>query len=129
MDMIKEYFMNYYIYASEITVDLSTNKIEVQNNKTATIIMAKPSDRNQFLPVDSQGILCYEQPDAISDETAWVNAKCFVFQRKIFDYLDGNLDLEEQLLPILFKRQQTTSYQHKGFWKAIKITSRQRYVR
>lgn len=34
VDMIKEYFMDYYIYASDITVDLSKNTIEVHNKKT-----------------------------------------------------------------------------------------------
>lgn len=34
VDMIKEYFMDYYIYASDITVDLSKNTIVVHNKKT-----------------------------------------------------------------------------------------------
>lgn len=34
VDTIKEYFMDYYIYASDITVDLSKNTIEVHNKKT-----------------------------------------------------------------------------------------------
>lgn len=34
VDMIKEYFMDYYIYASDITVDLSKNTIEVHNKRT-----------------------------------------------------------------------------------------------
>ena len=34
VDIIKEYFMDYYIYASDITVDLRTNKIEVHKKET-----------------------------------------------------------------------------------------------
>ena len=34
VDMIKEYFMDYYIYASDITVDLSNNTIQVHKEKT-----------------------------------------------------------------------------------------------
>jgi len=34
VDMIKEYFMDYYIYASDITVDLQSNKIEIHKKRT-----------------------------------------------------------------------------------------------
>ncbi len=34
VDMIKEYFMDYYIYQSDITVDLRTNSIEIHKNRT-----------------------------------------------------------------------------------------------
>lgn len=34
VDMIKEYFMDYYIYQSDITVDLKTNTIQIHKNRT-----------------------------------------------------------------------------------------------
>lgn len=34
VDMIKEYFMDYYIYQSDITVDLRTNTVEIHKNRT-----------------------------------------------------------------------------------------------
>lgn len=34
VDMIKEYFMDYYIYQSDITVDLLTNSIQIHKNRT-----------------------------------------------------------------------------------------------
>ena len=34
VDMIKEYFMDFYIYQSDITVDLQTNTIQVHKNRT-----------------------------------------------------------------------------------------------
>ena len=34
VNMIKEYFMDYYIYQSDITVDLQTNRIEIHKNRT-----------------------------------------------------------------------------------------------
>lgn len=34
VDMIKEYFMDYYIYASDITVDLQNNRIEIHKKRT-----------------------------------------------------------------------------------------------
>lgn len=34
VDMIKTYFMDYYIYQSDITVDLQTNTVEIHKNRT-----------------------------------------------------------------------------------------------
>lgn len=34
VNMIKEYFMDYYIYQSDITVDLQNNKVEIHKNRT-----------------------------------------------------------------------------------------------
>lgn len=34
VDMIKEYFMDYYIYQSDITVDLQTNTVQIHKNRT-----------------------------------------------------------------------------------------------
>lgn len=39
VDMIKEYFKDFYIYESDITVDLATNTIEVHRNKTENWIV------------------------------------------------------------------------------------------
>ncbi len=34
VDVIKEYFMDFYVYESDITVDLSNNSVTIHNNKT-----------------------------------------------------------------------------------------------
>lgn len=177
VSMIKEYFMDYYIYASDITVDLLTNTIKVHNNKTddwkvtvvdtglfastgqrvsliqnyideetfvvtygdclsdiniqemlkahdrgrkiATIAMAKPGGRNQLLPIDDKGMLIYNQTDKAFNETAWVNADCFIFNKMVFNYLMGNYDLEKQLFMKLSEKQQLSTYRHTGYWTAI----------
>ncbi|MCM1251877.1 MAG: sugar phosphate nucleotidyltransferase [Clostridium sp.] len=177
VDMIKEYFMDYYIYASDITVDLQTNTIKVHNKKTedwkvtvvdtgvfsgtgrrvsliqkyideedfivtygdclsdinipamiemhhqkqkiATVAMAKPTGRNRLLPIDEEGTLVYNQSEKISNESAWVNADCFVFNKRVFDYLTGNYDLEKQLFMKLSEKQQLATYKHTGYWTTI----------
>jgi Nucleoside-diphosphate-sugar pyrophosphorylase involved in lipopolysaccharide biosynthesis/translation initiation factor 2B, gamma/epsilon subunits (eIF-2Bgamma/eIF-2Bepsilon) len=177
VDMIKEYFMDYYIYASDITVDLQSNRIEVhkkrtedwkvtvvntglfsstgqrislihkyieenefivtygdclsdinihamletykRNRRIATIALAKPTGRNQLLPIDEEGELRYNKLEKMSNDVAWVNADCFVFHKQVFDYLLGNYDLEKQLFSKLSVQQQLGTYQHKGFWMPI----------
>lgn len=177
VDMIKEYFMDFYIYQSDITVDLSNNTIEVHKNKTedwmvtivdtglfsttgqrvsmiqkyiheddfivtygdclsdidldemqrvhmeshkiATIAMAKPTGRNQLLPLGEDGILHYKYIGEIRNETAWINGSCMIFNKKVFDHLQGHYDLEKQLFIRLSEKQQLETYKHKGFWTAV----------
>lgn len=177
VDIIKEYFMDFYIYQSDITVDLSNNTIEVhkkktedwkvtvvdtglysttgqrvamiqnyisddefivtygdclsdinlhamqkvhrENGKIATIAMAKPTGRSQLLPLGDDGTLHYDYAGTIKNDTAWVSAGCMIFNREVFNYLQGHYDLEKQLLIILSNKQHLTAYKHDGYWTAV----------
>lgn len=177
VDMIKEYFQDFYIYESDITVDLAANTVEVHKKKTedwkvtvvdtglfsstgrrvsmieqfvdgdifmvtygdclsdidfaallethhkenraATMAMAKPSGRNQLLPISGDGVLrCTNQTAALND-TAWINADCYVFTKKVFNYLQGNYDLERQLFTTLVERNELAVYRHYGYWTSV----------
>lgn len=176
MDMIKEYFKDFYVYESDITVDLENNSITVHKNRTedwkvtvvdtgvysatgqrvsliekyvendfvvtygdclsdldvqkiverhiqegkiATIAMVKPSGREQFLPIDSKGNLYYDDLSEMEDSQAWINGDCFIFSQKVFKYLNGNYDLEKQLIKVLAGLGQVAAYRHRGYWTAI----------
>lgn len=177
VNMIKEYFMDYYIYASDITVDLQSNSIVVhkkrtedwkvtvvdtglfsstgqrigfiqnyieekefivtygdclsdidvqamiethhKNGKIATVAMAKPTGRNQLLPIDDEGGLQYGSGRNKGNDMAWVNADCFVFHKQVFQNLEGNYDLERQLFVELSSQKQLGTYRHNGFWMPI----------
>lgn len=177
VDMIKEYFMDYYIYASDITVNLQTNKIEIHKKRTedwkvtvvdtglfsstgqrvrliqkfidanefivtygdclsdidanrlleehyrsgklATIAMAKPTGRNELMPLDMAGQLNYGYIEDSAGENAWVNADCFVFDKKVFSFLTGNYELEKQLFLKLSELQALATYRHTGFWLPV----------
>lgn len=177
VDKIKEYFQDFYIYESDITVDLATNTIEVHKNKTedwkvtvvdtglftatgqrvsmienfveedtfmvtygdclsdidfaalleihnknakvATLAMAKPSGRNHLLPINEEGNIQYADYATSVNDTAWINADCFVFNKKVFSYLQGNYDLEKQLFKTLVEKNELAVYKHYGYWTAI----------
>lgn len=177
VDKIKEYFQDFYIYESDITVDLTTNTIEVhknktedwkvtvvdtglfsatgqrvsmiekfieedafmvtygdclsdidftallethyRENKTATLAMAKPRGRNRLLPISEDGSIKYTDQTIPMNDTAWINADCFVFNKNVFSYLQGNYDLEKQLFMTLSERDELAVYKHHGYWTAI----------
>lgn len=177
IDLIKTYFMDYYIYESDITVDLAENVIEIHKKKTenwkvtvvdtglysstakrislikkyidedmflvtygdclsnidvpelisfhekkkklATVVVTKPSGRNKLLPMDKQGQICCENKGQVTQENAWVNGNCFIFNNQIFEYLHDDFELENQLLMFLADKELLNTYQHRGYWSAI----------
>lgn len=174
VNTIKDYFMDYYIYQSDITVDLSTNQIEIHkkitedwkvtvadtglyattgqrvsqiqkyvdddlfivtygdclsdinikqlvdnakaNKKLVTMAVTRPTGRNMVLPVGKDGLLGSIYSTSEWDNRSWTNACTYVFRKKIFHYLNGNYELDKQLLPELSERQEVAVYEHPGFW-------------
>lgn len=184
VNVIKDYFNDFYIYQSDVTIDLKNNKIEIHkkvtenwnvtivntglysstgqrvsmikdylkdedfivtygdclsdidvsklerthknSGKIATLVTTKPTGRNILLPLDSEGNFCNHiagiQESEELNSNAWINAYTMVFQKKVFDYLMGNYDLEKQLFFKLSEKKEMITYKHEGFWSAIETT-------
>ena len=50
---------------------------------------------------------------------SWINGGYFVFNKKIFDYLEENIVLEEQPLRRLANQNQLMAFRHQGFWQPM----------
>lgn len=174
INTIKDYFRDYYIYQSDITVDLSTNQIEIHkkitenwkvtvadtglyattgqrvsqaqkyvdddifmvtygdclsdiniremvqyakwNKKLVTMAVSGPTGRNAVLPVGEDKLLGTIYSNVRPENESWANACTYVFKKKVFNYLNGNYELDKQLLPTLSEKGQVAIYKHKGFW-------------
>lgn len=176
VDMIKEYFMDYYIYQSDITVDLQTNTVEIHKNRTedwkvtvvdtglysstgqrvtriqeyidedtfivaagdclsdidvkqmiayhreqgriVTMAAARPTGRNEALDIDKAGLVRkIQKNEPVND--AWTNACLYVLDRKVFDILQGDYELEKLLTDRLSDKDQLITYKHTGFWTPV----------
>jgi glucose-1-phosphate cytidylyltransferase len=49
----------------------------------------------------------------------WINGGFFVFNRKVFDFLEEDSILEREPLERLANERQLIAYQHTGFWKCM----------
>jgi glucose-1-phosphate cytidylyltransferase len=49
----------------------------------------------------------------------WINGGFFVFNKKIFNYLDKNSILENQPLKQLAKERELIAFRYKGFWECM----------
>ena len=174
VNYIKNYFRDYYIYQSDITVDLATNCVEIhkkitedqkvtvadtglfattgqrvsqaekyieddiflvtygdcisdinigelvqfakEQDKLVTMAVARPTGRNVVLPIEGEKALGRLNTNYEVENTAWTNACTYVFKKGVFHYLNGNYELDKQLLPVLSDKGQVAVYKHSGFW-------------
>ena len=101
-------------------VDLSKLQVRHLTHKNiATLTTVQPI--NQF------GVLIFNENDNIirfeekPKMIEWVNGGFFIFNKKIFDYinLDKNEELEKDILTKLANNGELGSYKHEGFWETL----------
>ena len=81
----------------------------------ATLTAIHPPER--FGVLNLSGDYVTEFHEKHSGESSWINGGFFVFEPKIFDYLQDDLTvLEKTPLENLAKEQQLTAFKHNGFW-------------
>jgi glucose-1-phosphate cytidylyltransferase len=87
------------------------------HGKMATVTAVKPISRFGVLELrnEEQVEEFREKPQA----DGWINAGFFVFNRKVFDYLNENSTLENEPLSRLAADDQLMAYRHEGFWQPM----------
>lgn len=100
--------------------DIDLKKLQTfhrSHGKIATVTAVKPLSRFGALNLDDQNkVLEFSEKPVSSD---WVNGGFFIFEPKIFDYLDENCTLESEPLERLAKDGQLVAYKHDGFWQPM----------
>ena len=87
-----------------------------EKKSLATLTAVHPPER--YGVVNLSGHYVTEFREKHTSESSWINGGFFVFEPKIFDYLqDGDSTiLEKKPLETLAKEQQLTAFKHTGFW-------------
>jgi glucose-1-phosphate cytidylyltransferase len=88
-----------------------------RHGKIATITAIRPISRFGVLELSNSNRVSEfrEKPQMDS----WVNAGFFVFNKKVFDYLDDDSILENQPMIELAKSNQLVAYRHNGYWQPM----------
>ena len=94
-------------------------KFHRSHGRLATVTTMRPVSRFGVLDIDSEGIVTKfaEKPA----EDAWASAGFFVFEREVFDYLQGGeaCVLEREPMERLVADGQLAAYRHNGFFFAM----------
>jgi glucose-1-phosphate cytidylyltransferase len=111
---------NFFCTYSDGLADINIKNLlefHIQKGKVATLTAVHPMSPFGVVEVDDNSIVTSfkEKPFL----PGLINGGFFVFNRKIFDYLDDNSVLEEEPLRKLTQEKQLAAYQHKGFWACM----------
>ena len=174
--MIKEYFSNYSLHMSDITIDLQKNNVEVHqkftepwkitlvdtglntqtggrlkrvknylddepfcftygdglcnvdikksiefhknNGGIGTVTAVQPPGRFGALELDDTNVLKFQEKP--KGDSGWINGGFFVFEPKIFDYIENDSTiLERAPLEGLANAGKLGAYRHTGFWQGL----------
>jgi glucose-1-phosphate cytidylyltransferase len=88
-----------------------------KHGKIATLTAVRPPSRFGVVNLGNNGLVESFQEKPQMD--SWINGGYFVFNKKIFDYLDEDIVLEEQPLRRLANENQLMAFQHHGFWQPM----------
>lgn len=88
-----------------------------RHGRVATLTAVQPLSAYGVLEMNDEGLISRFQEKPRLNH--WINAGCFVFNRRIFDYLDDNDVLEEEPFQRLAADQQIMAYRHHGFWASM----------
>lgn len=89
----------------------------LKQGKIATFTGVHPISRFATVEMDgSGGIVGWDEKKKLE---GYINGGFFVFKRDIFNYLEGNCELEEEPMKKLAKDGQISMYRHDGFWHCM----------
>lgn len=87
------------------------------HGRLATLTAVQPPSRFGIVDLASDGSVDnFREKPRTGD---WVSGGFFVFDRRVFDYLDGDPVLEEEPLTRLAKEGQLMAYRHRSFWQPM----------
>lgn len=89
----------------------------ISKNQIATLTGFHPTSKYGILDINKEGTVTYFQEKPVMKDI--VSGGFFVFNKKMFDYLDENCILEREPLENLVKDKQLSVYQHNGFWGSM----------
>jgi glucose-1-phosphate cytidylyltransferase len=93
-------------------------KFHTKHKKIATVTAVRPQARFGELLIKNKRVFKFKEKPQVGD--GWINGGYFVFENKIFDYLNNSKTiLEKYPLEQLAKQRQLMSFNHKGFWHCV----------
>ena len=89
-----------------------------KHGKVATLVAVRPPARFGSMIFKENQVLEFKEKPQTGE--GWINGGFFVFESKIFDYLNGDdTVLEADPLERLAKDGQLMAYKHDGFWQCM----------
>ena len=102
-------------------------KTHKENKLISTITAVQPPGRFGSLQIENGKVSKFIEKPA--GDSGWINGGFFVFEPKIFDYIeDDKTVLEKRPLEKLAEEGQLGSFKHPGFWRAVDTLRDKEYL-
>jgi glucose-1-phosphate cytidylyltransferase len=112
----EDFFVTYGDGLANVDLD-ELQKFHRRHEKIATLTAVHPHSNFGIIKLDSQNFVTEFQEKPPLKE--WINGGFFIFNRKIFKYLDENCVLEKEPLETLAKERELLAFEHLNFWKCM----------
>jgi glucose-1-phosphate cytidylyltransferase len=87
------------------------------HGRIATLTAVNPRSSFGLLSLEEDGVVTeFREKPAMRE---WINGGFFVFNRRIFDYLEDDSVLEREPLERLARERELIARRHTGFWKCL----------
>ena len=100
--------------------DMDLNKLiefHQKKKRIATITCVKPHSPFGMVNIENDGIVSSFDEKPVLNQ--WINGGFFVFDRKIFKYLNDNEVLEKEAFERLVDKKELAAYRFMGFWRCM----------
>ena len=84
--------------------------------KIGTITVVNPLSQFGILKIDKGAITEFKEKPRLDH---WINGGFFVFNKKIFNYLNNDSVLEKEPFEKLAKKKELNAFKHEGFWECM----------
>ena len=119
---VKDYLKDTFLFTygdglSDINI-LELINFHKNNKKLATLTAVKPPGR--FGALDIKNNLVKNFQEKPQGDGSWINGGFFVLEPEIFDYIDGDKCVwEEMPLRNLARKNELSAFKHDGFWRPM----------
>lgn len=88
-----------------------------EHGKIGTLTVVEPPPRFGHVGLEEGRVVTFDEKPR--GREGWINAGIFVFEPGIFDYSEGNVQLEKDPLQRLCRDRELMAYRHTSFWQCM----------
>ena len=112
----ENFFLTYGDGVSDVNIN-ELLKFHKTHGKICTITAVKPESRFGYLDFDGDKVLAFREKS--KEDVGWINAGYMVMNTAAFDYIVGDVMLEQAPMRKLTRDGQVMAYRHEGFWQCM----------
>lgn len=121
--LIKDYIhddKNFFCAYADGVANIDLHKlrsVHLSKGNIVTITVVRPFSQFGIVKIDDNDqIISFEEKPRMQQ---YINGGFFIFDKKIFNYIESNNELDAQIFDRLVKKNKLGAYRHEGFWDTL----------